>query len=130
MVSVDKVVAMLNHALNDADLKTNKFEAQLELLTQKEKVKVKIVDLEYYNEDRLQRAKNEKINCIRSQNFELSAKWRDKERKILEYIKLREEFNIIKSCFHLEAGYLLYFYLGTEKNDKQVKELIKVKLKN
>jgi len=129
MMVVEEIVKKLKLALNNADFNTHEFENLLESLTEQEKVKLKILDFEYYNEERLEHAKNEKIEGVKSQNFEWAASWRDNEKKILKYIELREEFNIKKSGFHFEEGFLLYFYLGTEKNDEQIKEIIKEKLK-
>lgn len=128
-MAVEEIVEKLELTLNIADFNTAEFENLLESLIEQEKVKLKILDFEYYNEERLEHAKKEKIEGVKSQNFEWAASWRDKEVKILKYIELREEFNIKKSGFHFEKGFLLYFYLGTEKNDKQIKEIIKEKLK-
>lgn len=127
---VEEILEKLQLTLNIADFNTAEFENLLESLIEQEKVKLKILDFEYYNEERLEHAKKEKIEGVKSQNFEWAASWRDKEKKILKYIELREEFDIKKSGFHYEEGFLLYFYLGTEKNDIQIKELIKQRIKN
>lgn len=129
MMVVEEILEKLQLTLNIADFNTAEFENLLESLIEQEKVKLKILDFEYYNEERLEHAKKEKIEGVKSQNFEWAASWRDKEKKILKYIELREEFDIKKSGFHYEEGFLLYFYLGTEKNDIQIKELIKQRIK-
>lgn len=126
---VEEIVEKLKLALNNADFNRTEFENLITSLTEHEKVKLKILDFEYYNEERLEHAKKEKIEGVKSQNFEWAASWRDKEKKILKYIELREEFDIKKSGFHFEEGYLLYFYLATEKNDIQIKEIIKQRIK-
>ncbi len=129
MIAVEEIVEKLKLTLNSTDFNINDFENLLESLIEQEEVKRKILDFEYYNEKRLEHAKKEKIEGVKSQNFEWAASWRDKEKKILKYIELREEFDIKKSGFHYEEDYLLYFYLGTEKNDIQIKEIIKQRIK-
>lgn len=67
---VEEILEKLKLALNNADFNNNEFENLLESLTEQEKVKLKILDFEYYNEERLEHAKNEKIEGVKSQNFE------------------------------------------------------------
>ena len=127
MHDVKQIVEEINKALFDVNIDEGQFGNLLEKMVEKEKIKIKILDFEYYNEERLQHATKEKIEGVKSQNFEWAASWRDKEKKILKYIELRKEFNVDKSMFHFEEGFLLYLYLGTAKNDKLIKRIINEK---
>jgi len=129
MMPIQEIVEKLNQALTNVDFNKDEVENLLVLLTEHQQVKVKILDFEYYNEERLEYAKNEKSKEVKFQNFEQAASWRHREKKILKYIELRKEFNIKKSGFHFEEEFLFFFYLGTEKNDKQLKEIIINKFK-
>lgn len=129
MKAVDELVEKLRYALNDENLDSGELENLVEQLVANESLNIKILDFEYYNEERYQHTKIEKIKSVKAQNFVLAASWRDKEKEIAGYIEIKEEFEIEKSRFHYQEGYLLYFYLGTEKNDEYLKELIKTKLK-
>jgi hypothetical protein len=124
MVNVAEIIKKLNQYLNDADFKGDDFGNQLKLLIDHEKVKVKIVDFEPYNEKDMQDAYNEKIKEVLTQNFEKALIWRLKEKKIKEYLTAKKQLKIKESGFHFEDGYLFFFHLGTEKNDHQIKEII------
>lgn len=50
MMVVEEILEKLKLALNNADFNNNEFENLLESLTEQEKVKLKILDFEYYNE--------------------------------------------------------------------------------
>ncbi len=128
MEAVEKIVEKLIHVLNADEINKEELEREVELLTTDEGVNVKILDFEYYNEERHQHARNEKIESVKAQNFELAASWRLKEKEAAGYLEIKEEFEITKSKFYYQEGYLLYFYLGTEKNDRCLKEIIKQKL--
>jgi hypothetical protein len=125
MVTAEEIIGKLNHALNAPDLNTDQFINNLNLLTEQEKAKVKIIDIEFYNEESLEHARKEMKVGIKTRNFEWAVRWREKELEILKYIELRQKLNIEKSAFHFDEGLLLYFHLGTAKNDPHIKELIK-----
>lgn len=129
MVADDKIVKKLNAFLNSPDFNTCEFEKLLESLLEQENVKLKILDFKYFSEDRLEYVRQEKIKDVKLGSFERAASWREKELKILKYIEFREQFDIKKSEFHFEEGFLLFFYLGTEINDMPIKEKIKEKFK-
>ena len=88
-------------------------------------LKIKIIDFEYYNEKRLEESKKEKTICVKLQNFEKAASYRDLELECQKYVDLKTELKIEKSAFYYEQNYLMYFYLGTAKNDKLVREYLK-----
>ena len=91
--------------------------------------KIKLIDFEYYNEKRLGDAKQEKIIFVQLQNFKRAASNRDLELECQKHVDLKSEFKIEKSTFHYEQNYLMYFYLGTAKNDKLVREYFKKEMR-
>lgn len=88
-------------------------------------IKIKLIDFEYFNEERLMNAKEEKIICVRLQNFEKAASNRDLELECQKHIDLKNQFELNKSMFDLKEGYLLYYYFGTSLNDRKMKEIYK-----
>lgn len=125
----DKYIDYLEFALNDPDFDVAQFYNWLGLLLCHKQLKIKLFDFEYNNKERAAIIAKKKTDCIESMNFEDAASFRDKEKEILKYIKLREEYDISKSVFHFEEGYLIYLYLNTEKNDRQIKEIIQEKFR-
>lgn len=123
-----EIVDNLNNALNDNEFDSSKFRILLKMLIDREKSNVKIIDFEIYNKDSLARITEEKIKCVKSQDFELASTWRNKEKKISKVLDLQKEFDIKSSRFHFEKNLLFYFHVGTEKNDKEVKDMIKREL--
>lgn len=90
--------------------------------------KFKLLDFEYFNEKRFEEARKEKIISVQLGIFDRAAYIRDLEEECQKYIDLKTEFKIEKSAFHFEKNYLLYIYLGTAKNDKQVRAYFKKEL--
>jgi hypothetical protein len=94
-------------------------------IKQNSPIQIKLIDFEYFNEKRLEEAQKEKIICVQLQDFERAASNRDLESECQKYVDIKNEFKIEKSRFHFEQNYLLYFCLGTAKNDKLVREYLK-----
>ncbi len=113
-------VEKLNQALHADNFDSSAFKNQLHFITEQQKVRLRVLDFEYFNEQRLSHVTKKKLEAIKAWDFEAAALWRDKERKVLEYIEIRKELNIQKSGFHYDKGYLFYSHLGTARNDKEV----------
>jgi len=128
MAVSENVIQELNNLLETDNFDIMQFDIIYRLIKEQETAKTKLIDFEYYNEERLEEAKNEKIICVQLQNFEKAASSRDLELECQKYVDLKKEFKIEKSRFHYEQNFLLYFYLGTSKNDKLVKEYLKKEL--
>ena len=125
MAVSENVIQELNNLLETDSFDIMQFDIIYRLIKEQETAKTKLIDFEYYNEERLEEAKNEKIICVQLQNFEKAASSRDLELECQKYVDLKKEFKIEKSMFHYEQNYLMYFYLGTAKNDKLVREYLK-----
>ncbi len=117
-------VEKLNQALYADNLDADAFRNLLLYITEQEKVRLRVLDFEYFNEQRLSRVTKKKLDAIRTWDFESAALWRDKERKVLEYIEIRKEMKIQQSRFHYDKGYLFYSHMGTAKNDNEVIKIL------
>ena len=116
-------IEKLNLALHDDDFDAESFSNLLQHVIKNEKVRLRILDFEYFNQARLERLTREKLEAIRAKDYHAAALWRDKERKVLEYIEIKNELQIQQSGFRYEKGYLLYFHLGTARNDQAIKKV-------
>jgi len=88
----------------------------------KEKIclKFKLMDFEFFNEERMVKITAEKKRFVKERNFEAAANWRDLEKNFEKHIRFKKYFNIEKSMFYPEDNILLYLYLGTAKNDQVI----------
>ena len=120
----DTMVEKLNKALNDPDFDREVFQNLLDDLMTRHRIRVRMVDFAAHDEAHLQKATHEKMEGVKSQNYEWAASWRDKEERVLKYIRLKQELGIEKSQFYLEEGDLFYLFLGTGKNDSVIKGLV------
>ena len=125
MVITENEINELNKFLESDSFDIVEFEKLYQSIKINNNFKIKLIDFEYYNEKRLEEAIKEKIICVELLNFERAASNRDLELECQKYIDLKLEFKIEKSAFYYEQKYLMYFYLGTAKNDKLVKEYLK-----
>lgn len=125
MAITENVINELNNFLESDSFDIEEFDKLYQSLKLNNTFKIKLIDFEYYNEKRLEEAIKEKIICVELLNFERAASNRDLELKCQKYIDLKLEFKIEKSAFHNEQKYLMYFYFGTAKNDKLVREYLK-----
>lgn len=125
MENIDPIVEKLNKFLKDKNPDFKQFEEIIKQIKEQEKLRIRILDFEYNDEERLNHAVKEKIIAVKSYNFERAASWRDKEKEIQKYIDLKKTFKIKKSMFYFQGDYLVYFYFGNAKNDKEIKEFLK-----
>ena len=66
------------------------------------------------------------MNCISKQDFAKAAEYRNSEKECQNYIDIKEEYGISKSMFYFEKEYLFYFYFGTAKIDKKIRDYLKL----
>ena len=125
MESSKDILQKLNEILEKDNPDIELFETLLMTLKSEYNPKIKLIDFEYYTEERLIKAKEEKIICIRLQNFEKAASNRDLELECQKHIDLKNQFELNKSMFDLKEGYLLYYYFGTSLNDRKIREFYK-----
>lgn len=126
MDNIQHLVEKLNVFLEIDALDEEQFVNSLDqiLNLRSHKVRLRLINIEHYKE-RMAFYIKEKIDAVDAQRFEFAASCRDKEKEYLKQIELMAEYNIEKSTFYYEQGTLFYFYLGTAKNDKVIKGLLK-----
>jgi hypothetical protein len=117
MEALESLVGELNNLLEVEILVQEEFTSLIKQIKAHKKITIKILDFEYFNEERLEQANKEKIKAVMIQNFDSAAAWRDKEKKIQKYIDIRNELEVTKSRFFYKEDYLLYLYMGTARND-------------
>lgn len=110
----------INLAVHADEFDAEAFSNLLQLIIKHDNIRLRILDFEYFNETRLERLTKEKLEAIRAKDYHAAALWREKERKVLEYIEIKRELNIQQSKFHYEKGYLFYIHLGTARNDNEI----------
>ena len=125
MKDKQQLITELNNLLTP---KTFNEELLRELLNQSAEagLEVKLIDLTFYNEEKLLYAEKEKRICIKSRLYERAAVMRDQEIDCRKYIELREKNNVEKSTFCIESDLLLFFYYGVGVNDEKVREVLKI----
>jgi hypothetical protein len=124
METTENLVLKLNELLEGDRIHRKKIGYLLGEFRKLENPKIVLIDFEYYSVERLCILKKRKIECINYQNFEEAARYRTLEKECQEYIELKEEYRISKSMFYFETEYLFYFYFGTAKIDKKVREYL------
>jgi len=114
----------LNDFLESENIDIEGFKKLYKSIKHSNNVKIKLIDFEYYNEKRLEEARKEKINSVQIQEFEKAAFNRQLEMDCRKHVELKTELKIEKSAFYYEQNYLMYFYLGTAKNDKLIRKAL------
>jgi hypothetical protein len=125
MNKVQNLVLKLNEMLEDESFTSEACKISLSRFKEQFKAEFKFLDFKYYNNYRLRFAKLAKIKCVETQDFEAAAKFRDLENDCTSFISLKNEYGIEKSSFYYDRPFLFYFYLGTAKNDKAVRDYFK-----
>jgi hypothetical protein len=123
MENPEEIVLKLNELL-ESEFDRNEFDILIKLLKEQFKIDIKFLDFEYYNEYRLEYARSNKMAKVKLQDFVATVKFREMEKECMNFIELKAEFNIEKSSFYYDKGYLFYFCLGTAKNDKIVNDYL------
>lgn len=108
----------MNDLMEAEDVDKNWLEEVCNLWQNQTNIRFRLVDLEYYNEERLNSITEEKIAFVKAQNFEGAANKREIEKKFIKHVEFKKELEIENSAFHFEENMLVYLYTGTAKNDK------------
>jgi hypothetical protein len=117
-------ILKLNEMLEADQFDLDEFKRIIGLIEKAHNADIKVLDFEYYNEERLSSLQREKIERIKTQDFENAAKIREFEKECESYISIRTDYGIEKSEFYYDPDYLFYFYFGTAKNDIIVRKFI------
>lgn len=122
--TIEELVTELNQALKKTDLTREKAVALINIAKDELYVHLKVLDFSFYNKSTRIKARNEKINAVRSGNFEYAAEKRDLERRCEKYIELKKQLDIKASSFYYEDGDLYYLCLGDACNDQLFSRLL------
>lgn len=122
METIKNSVVELNKLLVVSQFQIECFKSFINILKE-HNVKLKILDFTRFDKKKQKEACTNKIEAVKNQEFEIAANYRDLEKKCMEIEEFKTQYNIVKSTFRYEKGYVLYFYLNTERNDKHIKEL-------
>ncbi|MGD9928734.1 MAG: hypothetical protein AB7U05_01840 [Mangrovibacterium sp.] len=124
MKTLIEIADQLNILLNTESLSIPLLNKLALELMQKSETRIKLVDFEKYNEENLSKLTEEKLKNIKEQNFEKAANLREQEKECFKYANFQKYFKLQNSFFYPEEGKLFYFYLGTEKNDREIKSIL------
>jgi hypothetical protein len=119
-MGIDEKLNRLNGALAAVEADLGQIRQLVRELTDGEGLKLKVLDLGYYTDARLEHAEREKSRATRRQAYEEAAQWRDKAMEIRKHIDLRNDLQLSSSAFRIEHGHLFYFHTGQSANDEQV----------
>jgi hypothetical protein len=125
METIENLILKLNEILEGGRFYRKRFDKLLNEFKEMENPEIVLIDFEYFNEERLSMFRESKIKCIARQDFETAAKCRKMENRCHEYIAIKEEYSISRTMVFYEKEYLFYFYFGTTKLEKKIREFIK-----
>ncbi len=121
---LEDIILKLDELLEADRFDELQFDGLLKTSKERFNLKIRMIDFEFYNEERIIDAQAEKKKGLELQDFEYTANYRELERECLKYIEFKAELNIRKSMFLCEPIFLFYCFFGTAKNDLLVKERI------
>ncbi|MCK3684345.1 hypothetical protein [Maribellus sp. YY47] len=111
--------------LHDAEpLDTNKLTEMALALNQILDLRIKIIDFEKYNKDTLATPTEEKLKNVKEQNFDNATNLKEEEKKCSYFDNFHKYFKLKHSFFYPEENRLFCFYLGTSKQEREIKEFI------
>ncbi len=100
---LNEMAKQLNEMLNAEQIDSAKLEKVCNAWQNQTNIRFRLVDLEYYNEERLNTITEEKIAFVKAQNFEGAANKREIEKKFIKHVEFKKELEIENSAFHFEA---------------------------
>lgn len=120
MQRLEIIVDALNQQLNADQMDTARFERICKYMKTQTYARFKLVDFEFYNEERLALINAEDLNTVRGQDYESCVKQFKLTKNFMKHIRFQKYFKIEKSMFYSEENILIYFHTGTAKNDKTI----------
>ena len=117
METLVQIAENLNELLEADQMDNALLEEICQALKEEICLKFKLMDFEFFNEERMVKITSEKKTFVRERNFEAAANQRDLEKNFEKHIRFKKYFNMEKSMFYPEDNMLVYFYSGTAKND-------------
>lgn len=122
--SVNYFLKKLNGYLEADQLNSNKFSQTLNRFEKRFNPKIGIVDFKYFDENRLKKARREKLKAEQFGSHQFARTQRRLERVCQQYLVLKAQYGIETSKFIYEEKFLLFCHCGTSKNDVFVMQWI------
>jgi hypothetical protein len=110
----------LNELLEMETLDETKLEEICRILQAEKRNRYVLADFEFYNEEKLEQIKEEKLNLVKARQFEKAAHQRELEKECQKYVVFKKFFKLEKSLFFPEPDTLIYLFTGKSKNDRAV----------
>ena len=114
---LEKITDWMNVMLEAEQLDNSKLEQICQFLLDQTKIRFKLFDFEFFNEERLAILQAERSNVIRDGDYKALCKHDDIEEKCKKHIRFKKYFRIEKSFFYSDENKLVYFHTGKAKND-------------
>jgi hypothetical protein len=124
MDTAENLILKLNDLLAGERFYLKRLRKLLNGFIELENPKIILIDFEYYNSENLKLFYDKKLEFISVRDFEAAARYRTLEQECQEYLDIKEVYGIKKSMFFFEKEFLFYFYFGTNKHDKKIREFI------
>ena len=115
-----EIAEKMNNLLESDQLDYASLEEICLTIKDQTRVRFRLMDFEFFNEEKVAVITAKKLRLIQEQNFEGAANMRDIEKKYLKHINFKKSFEIEKSMFFSEDDLLVYFHTGTAKNDNAI----------
>ncbi len=129
MTITNEEINKLNELLDGENQDINELDKLLITLKQEKQMHLQLIDLTYYNLALLQKASMDRVLSVKFHNFEMAAFNRNLEKRCREFIQLQSHFGVEKSQFQFHDGKLIYFHLGTSKNEDVIIDYFNNKFK-
>lgn len=117
---LEKIADWMNELLEADPMDNERLEEICQFLLDQTKVRFRLFDFEFFNEERLTIIRAERLNLVGEQDYRAICKQRDLEKKCLKHIRFKKYFRMEKSMFYSDENILVYFHTGTAKNDQTI----------
>ena len=122
--SVNYFLKKMNGYLEADQLDLGKFSRTLKRFEKRFNPKIGVVDFKYFDENRLKKARRERLKAEKFGSHQFARTQRRLERVCQQYLVLKTQYGIDKSKFIYEEKFLLYCHCGTSKNDAVIMQRI------
>jgi hypothetical protein len=115
-----KIAKDLNILLKKKVMNEIRLEKICQTLGEQTRVRFKLMDFEFFNEERMDLLVAEKNRFLKDKNYEAAANLKDVEKNFEKHIRFRIFFGVRKSGFYSEDNHLVYLHTGKARNDRVI----------
>ncbi len=120
MHRLEILVDALNPLLEADQIDMARLERICKYMKKETYARFKLVDFEFYNEERLAIINAEGLDTVRGQDYESCVNRFKLTKNFMKHIRFQKYFKVEKSMFYSDENILVYFHTGTAKNDKTI----------